>query len=540
MVRTAAPAASEHSGAGDPERLAVDTRAAPPARRRTLLVVAGLLALSALATLLHLEALGISMWVDEAQSVGIASSPIAEIPGLLARDGSPPLYYLLLHPWMALFGTSEAAVRSLALVFATVTVPVAWWVARSLFGTRAAWLTAALVATSPYLAVYGRETRMYTLAVLLVLVSTTAFVQAFAYRRRRWLSAFVVTLALVLYTHNWGVFLALSMSLALVPCLVASDDRRRTVLDAALAFGGAALLYAPWVPTLLSQARHTAAPWSKIPVAREAVSVVGVVLGDERVLVALVVAAGVPLAVLALRPRTSTGAAVGAMSIMVVAGVAIAWLASQVQPAWADRYLGIFLAPMLLLAALGLSRAGPTGLMAFALVLLLWTQPLGRITGLRAAPASDEKSNVEHVATVLGTRLRAGDLVVSTQMEQVPVLRYYLGPSLRYADPTGLVDNPRVADWTDAVTRMAGADAAGDVLPLARDLPAGGHVALVCPLLTTEAGDAEWFRAMDLSCRSLRSALGADEGFRRVLGPVPSEPLEETKTPVFALLYQKR
>ena len=506
---------------------------------RTAAPAAGLLLLSALATLLHLEALDISMWVDEAQSVGIASSPITEIPGLLARDGSPPLYYLLLHPWMALFGTSEAAVRSLALVFATVTVPVAWWAARSLFGTRAAWLAAALVATSPYLAVYSRETRMYTLAVLLVLVCTTAFLQAFAYGRRRWLPAFVVTLALVLYTHNWGLFLALSMALALVPCLVASDDRRRTVLDAALAFGGAALLYAPWVPTLLSQARHTAAPWSKIPLAREAVSVVGVVLGDERVLVALVVAAGVPLAAQALRPRTSSGAAVGAMSIMVVAGVAIAWLASQVQPAWADRYLGIFLAPMLLLAALGLSRAGTTGLVAFALVLLLWTQPLGRVTGLREAPAPDEKSNVEQVTTVLRTRLRPGDLVVSTQMEQVPVLRYYLGPSLRYADPTGLVDNPQVADWTDAVERMAAADITREVLPIVRDLPAGGQVALVCPILTTEPGDAGWFRAMDLSCQALRSALDADEELRRVLGPVPAEPLEETRTPVFTLLYEK-
>lgn len=480
------------------------------------------------------------MWVDEAQSVGIASHPISEIPGLLARDGSPPLYYLLLHPWMALFGTSEVAVRSLALVFATLTVPVAWWAARSLFGTRTAWLAAALVATSPYLAVYSRETRMYTLAVLLVLVCATAFLQAFAYRRRRWLPAFVVTLALVLYSHNWGLFLALSMALALVPCFVASDDRRRTMLDAALAFGGTALLYAPWVPTLLSQARHTAAPWSKIPLAREAVSVVGVVLGDERVLVALVVAAGVPLAALALRPRTSTGAAVGAMSIMVVAGVAIAWLASQVQPAWADRYLGIFLAPMLLLAALGLSRAGTTGLVAFALVLVLWTQPLGRITGLREPPAPDEKSNVEQVATVLGTRLRPGDLVVSTQMEQIPVLRYYLGPSLRYADPAGLVDNPRVADWTDAVERMAAADITREVLPVVRDLPPGGQVALVCPILTTEPGDAGWFRAMDLSCQALRSALGADEDLRRVLGPVPSESLEETKTPVFALLYEKR
>jgi hypothetical protein len=37
-------------------------------------------------------------------------------PGLLRQDGSPPLYYLLLHGWMALAGDGEAAARSLSLV----------------------------------------------------------------------------------------------------------------------------------------------------------------------------------------------------------------------------------------------------------------------------------------------------------------------------------------------------------------------------------------------------------------------------------------
>ena len=42
-------------------------------------------------------------------------------------DGSPPLYYLLLHGWMAIFGETEAATRALSLVFALVAVPVAYW-----------------------------------------------------------------------------------------------------------------------------------------------------------------------------------------------------------------------------------------------------------------------------------------------------------------------------------------------------------------------------------------------------------------------------
>ena len=35
--------------------------------------------------------------------------PAGEIPGLLRQDGSPPAFYLLLHAWTDLAGTSEVA-----------------------------------------------------------------------------------------------------------------------------------------------------------------------------------------------------------------------------------------------------------------------------------------------------------------------------------------------------------------------------------------------------------------------------------------------
>ena len=50
------------------------------------------------------RALGASLWMDEGLSIGIASQPFFDIPGVLKQDGAPPLYYLLLHVWMQLFG----------------------------------------------------------------------------------------------------------------------------------------------------------------------------------------------------------------------------------------------------------------------------------------------------------------------------------------------------------------------------------------------------------------------------------------------------
>src|SRR4029079_6406321 len=57
----------------------------------------GIGVLLAVSILLRTRELGVGFWIDEGLSVGIADRPLTDIPGVLRQDGSPPLYYLLLH-----------------------------------------------------------------------------------------------------------------------------------------------------------------------------------------------------------------------------------------------------------------------------------------------------------------------------------------------------------------------------------------------------------------------------------------------------------
>src|SRR5919107_826652 len=99
------------------------------------------------------------------------------------------------------------------LILATLTIPVAWAFARSLFGARAGWIAAVLFALNPFLTRYAQETRMYALVVLLGLVSVACFVGAFALgRSRRWTIAFAVAHVALLWTHNWGLFLGAGLA----------------------------------------------------------------------------------------------------------------------------------------------------------------------------------------------------------------------------------------------------------------------------------------------------------------------------------------
>src|SRR5215217_264032 len=139
--------------------------------RTRLAVPAGLAALMLLSLVLRTRELGIGFWIDEGLSVGISDRPLGDIPHALRLDGSPPLYYLLLHVWMALTGTSEEATRIFSVICALVAVPVSFWAAATLFGSRAGWMAAVLAATNPFLTRFAQEARMYALLALLAVVA---------------------------------------------------------------------------------------------------------------------------------------------------------------------------------------------------------------------------------------------------------------------------------------------------------------------------------------------------------------------------------
>src|SRR4051812_30724217 len=114
------------------------------------------------------------LWLDEALTVDIARLPIARIPGALRHDGAPPLYYVLLHGWMQVFGTGDVAVRSLSGVASLASLPLAYLAGRRLGGRRVAFAALVVMATSPFAIHYATETRMYALVALLSLVGFLA------------------------------------------------------------------------------------------------------------------------------------------------------------------------------------------------------------------------------------------------------------------------------------------------------------------------------------------------------------------------------
>jgi hypothetical protein len=471
-----------------------------------------LVLLLALSLFLRTRAIDGSFWIDEGLSVGIASFPFAEIPGVLRQDGSPPLYYLALHVWMEVFGTSEAATHALSLTFALLSVPAALWAGWSLFGRRVGWIAAVFAALNPFLTIYAQETRMYSLMILLSILGTASFLHAFVFRRRVYVPVFALVLVVMLYTHNWALFFAAGALAALGMVARETGERRGLLRDAALAFGAAAVAYLPWVPTLLYQATHTGAPWSNPPSPFELIGGFSTVLAGQGSLVAVVLAGGVGLVRVLEGPLSAERTAILATITLAFSTLVAGWVFSQFTPAWANRYLGVLVGPVILAVAAGLPRAGRLGLVALALVVVFWS----------AYWATDEKSNVAKLERLFGDQVRAGDVVLSTQPEQVPVIAYYFGYDHEYASPMGPFPDPRVMDWRDALEKLRAAKPETTLEPIVSRMDVGERLVLVRPLIRSEGPwSAPWTELVRRRSEDWATALASDERFTRTKEYVP-------------------
>ena len=465
-----------------------------------------LVALLAVSTVLRTRILDAGYWIDEGITVGIAHHPFTHIPHVLRHDGAPPLYYLLLHVWIKLFGDSEARTHTLSLLFALAAIPTAYWSAASLFGRRAAWICAGLASVNPFMTVYAQETRMYSIVMLLSFVATAAFVHAFVYARRRYAILLWATLVVLLYTHNWAFFLIAGVAAAAIACArELPEERRRIGIDGALVIVGAAIVYLPWLPFFLDQFHHTGAPWSSTPGFTTLVGAPAAVVSGNGALMALFLAGGTGLVAIWEGKNRREQLAIITIVVLIVTTIFTAWIASRISPAWANRYLAIVLGPLLILGAAGLARARRLGVVGLVFVLLYWS-----FNG-----ASPNKSNVRDIATQLTARMSDGDWLLSTHAEQIPVIHYYLHRRITLANSMGVVPDPSFMNWTDAYKRMRDTHPRALLDRLAPRVPSGAHFVLVTPVFRDyRSWNAPWTYLVYRRSVQWASLLGHDRRFR--------------------------
>jgi len=436
-----------------------------------------LIGLTAVSAVLRTRILHAGFWIDEGISVGIAHHHWTSIPHVLKRDGSPPAYYMLLGLWIRVFGDGERATHLLSVIFALACIPLAFFTARSIFNRTTGVVAAVLVAFDPYLTYYAQETRMYTMEAFLSLLVAWAYVQGILRGSRAWCVGLTFSLAALVYTHNWALFVC--AGLAVTTAVVARDRWKSFALVAV----GVAVLYAPWLPTLLYQVQHTGAPWSTRPSFHNLILAPGAVLSGDGPLMAFALVGGTGLAAYVRRRDDEDRRIILTLAYTVAFTVLLAWIESQFSPAWTTRYFAVVLGAIIVVAARGLVTAGRLGLIALIAVIFVWT-------GFSAHP---DKENARQLAQQLKPGMHHAELVLTTHPEQVPVLRYYFGPEFRYANTFGFVSDPQVFDWADAVSRLRNTAAKQTENELVDSVGVGENIIVITPVFRDyRAWDAKW------------------------------------------------
>lgn len=513
---------------------------APAAEARVIVGSAGrdraaVAALTVVALALRVPNLGRAYWIDEGISVGIASHRVGQIPHLLRLDGSPPLFYLVLHYWIRLFGSSEVATHALPLMASLAAVPLAYWGARDIFDRRAGIAAAALMATNPFLNWYSTETRMYTIVVAVAIVALTLTLRAVRDRRLRPAAGAVVAFAALLYTHDWAIYLVAATGAALVAMAWERGDRR-LAFWVGVAGAATVVLWAPWIPSFVAQARTTAAPWAVRPAVGDFFADPATALGGTiGFLIAPLLAAGVWYT--RRRRPLGDGRLAGALGAIGLLTAGIGWLGAQIEPSWTVRYLAVIVAPFLLAAggALASSQTGRRVVVAVCGLLGVWSV-IGSVLPNPNAPYA--KSNVKAVALAAAPQLAPGDVVVVTQTEQLAVLAHYLPAGLQYVTPTGGVSDPYVVDWRNIVKRLQGANACAAVAPWIDNLPVGAHILEVNPVRKLGAAGSAWSKAVTAQVISVDELL-ADDPSLVPIGTYAEAVSPQPYSPVVGELFRK-
>lgn len=199
------------------------------------------------------------LWYDETFSVLVARLPLDRLIAATAGDVHPPLYYLLLKAWLAVWPSApvELWARALSLLLSLVALRL-WWLilwGMDAIPERNKCIAFMVACFTPGLLWFAVEARMYALLSLFVLAAWLCFV-----RERPILAGLFLGLGAL--SHNVGLLYAI----AVAAIFIAYRRARVAFWMVTAAAGMALLVYTPWAAVTIRQIQQTGAGyWVWLP-----------------------------------------------------------------------------------------------------------------------------------------------------------------------------------------------------------------------------------------------------------------------------------
>lgn len=366
---------------------------------------------------------------------------------LLKINVHMPLYYLLLNPWLGMFGNDAFGLRSFAAVFSTLMLVPLYALGSALGGRRTGLLAAFVAAVVPFQIYYGQEGRMYALTLFWACLSALAFWKTLHSEKSwQWGALHAVATALGMLSHYmFAFYLTFQVGYAVLWLLRQRDFKRIA------SFGPTVLALAAvvvtWAPIYKIQQNGIDADYhfakGLVDASRYLVSLVWqplvMVAGDNRLERVFYVPATVLLALywfsgLGKRPEEPRfifrreGFLLCWILMPMLAQIGYDFL-KETHTVVVDRYVMLISPAMLLLLALALSRLFESGRRGIAWGLVTAMLALGIAAVWNPSPFRDEhnKRDMKTKFAYFRKNVQPGDLVfVNGPLGAPNLAAYYL------------------------------------------------------------------------------------------------------------------
>jgi uncharacterized membrane protein len=196
-----------------------------------------------------------SIWLDEGISIHFANLDLFDILEKGTQESHPPLYYIILHYWINMFGDSEFSTRFLSTLFGLFSILMIYKVASHIFDRDVGILSSLVLALSVFHIHYSQEVRNYALVALLTLFSFYFFIKLFEKNTPRATIGYIISSTLLIYTHVVsGPLVIVAQDIYLFTLLLFSTqipkvDLKRWLFPQVIVFA----LFTPWLWILISQ-----------------------------------------------------------------------------------------------------------------------------------------------------------------------------------------------------------------------------------------------------------------------------------------------
>lgn len=202
-----------------------------------------------------------SFWLDESGTAYVSQqnsqyilnnlySRNMLIPEYFPHGGDMPLYYLLASYWNSLFGLSEFKLRILSVLFGTILIYAVFLVGKAIFNSEIGLVAAFIISINHQHIYYSQEARMYSLLILLTLLSVYFLINALKNNKKVYWISYVASTVLLLYTHYFSFFI---LFFEAVFILIYWKTYKKFFKEIFLSALSIFLLYLPWMPVLIKQ-----------------------------------------------------------------------------------------------------------------------------------------------------------------------------------------------------------------------------------------------------------------------------------------------